>query len=164
MAKAADIGGKRLIGLSPDAWVQWATNLSGVAVQEMVSADFQWISRESDVLLRARSPQLGEFLVLNGLQLRYKKRIPKRIRAYAGLASARVAYSQGTLEIMSPLPKHERAKGIIGDLVKILLEELQMDCEPFGSTTFKSIISAQRLQDIPVTCQVLLYRIAVGMK
>ena len=86
MAKAADIGGKRLIGLSPDAWVQWATNIPNVAVQEIVSADFQWIGRESDVLLRACSPTLGEFLVLNELQLRYKQRMPKRIRAYAGLA------------------------------------------------------------------------------
>lgn len=38
---------------------------------------------------------------------------------------------------MSPLPKHEKTKCIIGDLVKILLDELHMDCDPFGSTTFK---------------------------
>ncbi|PPS46031.1 Uma2 family endonuclease [Chroococcidiopsis sp. TS-821] len=50
---------------------------------------------------------------------------------------SRVAYSQGTLEIMSPLPEHEVIKGIVGDLVKILLEELEIDCESFGSTTFK---------------------------
>ncbi|MGI2904531.1 Uma2 family endonuclease [Tolypothrix sp. VBCCA 56010] len=51
--------------------------------------------------------------------------------------AARLAYSQGTLEIRMPLPKHEKAKVIIGDLVKILLEELEIDCESFGSTTFK---------------------------
>jgi Uma2 family endonuclease len=51
--------------------------------------------------------------------------------------AARLAYSQGTLEIRMPLPKHEVAKVIIGDLVKILLEELELDCESFGSTTFK---------------------------
>jgi Uma2 family endonuclease len=51
--------------------------------------------------------------------------------------ATRLAYSQGTLEIRMPLPKHEVAKVIIGDLVKILLEELEIDCEPFGSTTFK---------------------------
>jgi len=86
MAKAADIGGKRLIGLSPDAWAQWATQIPNITVQEIVSADFQWVSRESDVLLRARSPQLGKFLVLNELQLRYTQRLPRRIRAYAALA------------------------------------------------------------------------------
>ncbi|MFB2772935.1 Uma2 family endonuclease [Pelatocladus sp. BLCC-F211] len=51
--------------------------------------------------------------------------------------ATRLAYSQGTLEITIPLPKHEVAKVIIGDLVKILLEELEIDCETFGSTTFK---------------------------
>ncbi|BAZ21932.1 hypothetical protein NIES4073_28130 [Kalymmatonema gypsitolerans NIES-4073] len=51
--------------------------------------------------------------------------------------SSRVAYRQGTLEIMVPLPEHERAKVIIGDLVKILLDELDLNWESFGSTTFK---------------------------
>lgn len=51
--------------------------------------------------------------------------------------SSRVAYSIGTLEIIVPLPEHERAKVIIGDLVKILLDELDRNWESFGSTTFK---------------------------
>lgn len=51
--------------------------------------------------------------------------------------SSRIAYSQKNLEIRMPLPKHEREKSIIGDLVKIVLEELELDCECFGSTTFK---------------------------
>ncbi|MBD2412576.1 hypothetical protein FACHB389_00980 [Nostoc calcicola FACHB-389] len=51
--------------------------------------------------------------------------------------ATRLAYSYGTLEMRMPLPKHEKAKVIIGDLVKILLEELEIDCETFGSTTFK---------------------------
>lgn len=51
--------------------------------------------------------------------------------------AARIAYYKGTLEIRMPLPKHERAKSMIGDLVKVLLEELEIDCEPLGSTTFK---------------------------
>ncbi len=51
--------------------------------------------------------------------------------------AGRLAYYQGNLEIKMPLPKHEVAKVIIGDLVKIILEELEIDCECFGSTTFK---------------------------
>jgi Uma2 family endonuclease len=51
--------------------------------------------------------------------------------------SSRIAYSNGILEIRMPLPKHERAKSMIGDMIKILLEELEIDCECFGSTTFK---------------------------
>lgn len=51
--------------------------------------------------------------------------------------SARLSYSQGTLEVMVPLPEHERPKELISDLVKILLKATSQGYEPFGSTTFK---------------------------
>jgi len=51
---------------------------------------------------------------------------------------ARIAYNKGILEIRMPSPEHEVDKELIGDMVKILLEELEIDCECFGSTTFKS--------------------------
>lgn len=51
--------------------------------------------------------------------------------------SSRLAYSHGNLEIRMPTPEHEVDKELIGDLVKILLDELEIDCECFGSTTFK---------------------------
>lgn len=51
--------------------------------------------------------------------------------------ACRIAYSDGILEIRMPLPKHEKAKVLIGDMVKILLEELDIDNECFGSSTFK---------------------------
>jgi Uma2 family endonuclease len=51
---------------------------------------------------------------------------------------ARIAYYEGILEIRMPSPEHEVDKELLGDLVKILLEESGMDCECFGSTTFKS--------------------------
>jgi Uma2 family endonuclease len=50
---------------------------------------------------------------------------------------SRIAYSQSILEIMVPLPEHKKAKVIIGDLVKILLDELDLCWESLGSTTFK---------------------------
>lgn len=49
----------------------------------------------------------------------------------------RLAYSRGTLEIVTPLPEHEKIKVIIGDLLKVLLDELGMEWESLGSTTFK---------------------------
>jgi Uma2 family endonuclease len=52
--------------------------------------------------------------------------------------ASRISYSHGWLEIMVPLPEHEKDKELIGDLVKILLEILQIDFEPFGSTTLKN--------------------------
>jgi Uma2 family endonuclease len=51
--------------------------------------------------------------------------------------ASRIAYSDGVLEIRMPLPEHEVDKELIGDMVKILLEELDIDNECFGSTTFK---------------------------
>jgi len=86
MVKPADIGGKRLIGLAPDAWVKWVTQSADVLAGEVLGSEFQWISRESDVVVKAYHPQIGEFLVLNELQLRYNVRLPRRIRAYAALA------------------------------------------------------------------------------
>lgn len=51
--------------------------------------------------------------------------------------ACRIAYSDEVLEIRMPLPEHEVDKELIGDMVKILLEELDIDNECFGSTTFK---------------------------
>lgn len=52
--------------------------------------------------------------------------------------AARLSYSNGMLEIMTPLFTHEHAKSLIGGFVKILLDELGLDYEPSGSTTFKN--------------------------
>ncbi|BAU13451.1 hypothetical protein LEP3755_39900 [Leptolyngbya sp. NIES-3755] len=49
----------------------------------------------------------------------------------------RVAYADQTLEIMAPLPEHERSKVFIADLVKLLLKAQKRRWEPLGSTTFK---------------------------
>lgn len=49
----------------------------------------------------------------------------------------RIAYSNSTLEIMVPLPEHERPKDLISDIGKILLKSAGRRYEPFGSTTFK---------------------------
>ncbi|MGK7879274.1 MAG: Uma2 family endonuclease [Crocosphaera sp.] len=51
--------------------------------------------------------------------------------------SSRIYYYQETLEIMTPLPEHERIKVILSDLIKVLLDELNMNWESLGSTTFK---------------------------
>jgi Uma2 family endonuclease len=52
--------------------------------------------------------------------------------------AARLSYSNGLLEIMVPLPEHEKAKEIIGDMVKILLSERGINYEALGSTTLKN--------------------------
>jgi hypothetical protein len=60
--------------------------------------------------------------------------------------STRVSYSHGYLEIMVPLPEHEKAKEIIGDIIKILLDRLNSDYDSLGSTTFKSEKMTQRVE------------------
>ncbi len=51
--------------------------------------------------------------------------------------ATRIAYFGGELEIRMPLPEHERAKVLISDLLKVLLEELDLAWESLGSSTFK---------------------------
>ncbi|MBC6419788.1 MAG: Rpn family recombination-promoting nuclease/putative transposase, partial [Prochloron sp. SP5CPC1] len=82
----ADISTKRLISLAPNEWVQWLMEPSQIEVREIISSEFQWVSREGDVLVKAYSPDLGEFLILNELQLRYNQKVPRRMRAYTALA------------------------------------------------------------------------------
>ncbi|MEH2090832.1 Rpn family recombination-promoting nuclease/putative transposase [Nostoc sp.] len=89
MAKVADIGSKRLINLAPDAWVKWVTQRPEVVAKEILGSEFHWISRETDVLVKAYSATHGDFLVLNELQLRYTAQMPLRMRAYAALAQER---------------------------------------------------------------------------
>jgi len=54
----------------------------------------------------------------------------------------RINYCNGTLELMSPLPAHERPHRIISDIVKLLLDAQGREWEDFGSTTFKKLKQA----------------------
>jgi len=49
----------------------------------------------------------------------------------------RINYCEGVLELMSPLPAHERPHRIMADIVKALLDAQDRAWEDFGSTTFK---------------------------
>lgn len=76
--------------------------------------------------------------------------------------SARIAYDNGLLEIMVPLPEHEADKEIIGDFLKALLEELDREFLTLGSTTFKN---AEMLKGIePDQCFYIQHELAVRGK
>ncbi|WP_107667729.1 Uma2 family endonuclease [Cyanothece sp. BG0011] len=77
----------------------------------------------------------GDRLILTALKWQDYEQILEELGEHRSL---RLSYSQGTLEIMTPLFIHENTKVLIGDLVKILLDELNLDYEAAGSTTFKS--------------------------
>lgn len=86
--------------------------------------------------------QLNQLVVKPGQQLLLKNvswQMYENILEELGeKRAARVNYCQGLLEIMTPLPEHEDDKEIIGDLVKALLEELNVEFRPLGSTTYKN--------------------------
>ncbi|UFP93637.1 Uma2 family endonuclease [Gloeobacter morelensis] len=60
--------------------------------------------------------------------------------------ASRLVYDDGILEIRMPLPEHERSKILLSDLVKNLLEALDIDFEPFGSSTFKRMDMAKGIE------------------
>lgn len=108
MAKPADIGTKRLISLAPEDWVRWVTQITDLTVKEIVNAEFQWISRESDVLIRVTNKKGKDFLVLNELQLRYKYVMPRRMRAYIALSEEK--YNLPVFPVLINILKDSDAK------------------------------------------------------
>lgn len=76
--------------------------------------------------------------------------------------AARIAYHQGILEIMTPLPEHEKAKLYITNFVEIILEELDIDFVPLGSTTFKNKAMSQGIE--PDNCFYIQNEAAVRQK
>ena len=48
----------------------------------------------------------------------------------------RLTYNQGTLEIMVPLPPHERYKSLMGRIVEVTTEETETEIASLGSTTW----------------------------
>lgn len=61
----------------------------------------------------------------------------------------RMNYCNGVLELMSPLPAHERPHRMIADIVKAILDSQDRAWEDFGSTTFKK---SKRAGLEPDTC------------
>ena len=49
----------------------------------------------------------------------------------------RLTYDRGVLRIMSPGPQHEKCNRALSLLVELLAEELDLEVENFGSSTFK---------------------------
>lgn len=52
-------------------------------------------------------------------------------------SAPRLAYDRGTLEIMSPLPEHERRNRTLALLVEVVAEEWGRNLQNLGSTTFR---------------------------
>lgn len=52
-------------------------------------------------------------------------------------SAPRFTYDRGELEIMSPSPEHEKLNRRLSQLVMALTEEMEIEAEDFGSTTFR---------------------------
>lgn len=55
----------------------------------------------------------------------------------------RVFYDQGRMEIILPVSMHERPKNVINRLIAVLSDELDIDVESLGSTTYKEELKAK---------------------
>lgn len=76
--------------------------------------------------------------------------------------NSRIAYDRGKLEIMTPLPEHEVNKVYISNFVEILLEELDIEFCPLGSTTFKNQLMLKGIE--PDSCFYIQHEAAVRGK
>lgn len=52
-------------------------------------------------------------------------------------SAPRLTYDRGTLEIMSPLPEHERYNRAIASIVETVADEWNIEFDNLGSTTFR---------------------------
>jgi len=64
----------------------------------------------------------------------------------------RMTYLEGTLEIMSTSPEHERIKTIIGRLIEAFAEELDLDLNGYGAATFRKEAAERGLEPDECYC------------
>jgi Uma2 family endonuclease len=103
----------------------------------MIEICYSWVNSRGKEVMLLELKQLivpvGHQLLIKGISWPEYKNI---LTELGENRSSRISYSQGVLEIMAPLPEHEVGKKIIGNLVEILLEELDIEFWSLGSTTF----------------------------
>jgi Uma2 family endonuclease len=76
----------------------------------------------------------GGFLIFNDVSWEDYEEFLDDVGEATGL---RVSYDHGRMEVMSLSQKHEYIRMVWDHLVFVLSEELEMDIEPYGSTTMK---------------------------
>ncbi|WP_017712510.1 Uma2 family endonuclease [Prochlorothrix hollandica] len=64
----------------------------------------------------------------------------------------RMTYLEGTLEIMTTSPEHERIKTIIGRLIEAFAEEFDLDLNGYGAATFRKQIAERALEPDECYC------------
>lgn len=79
------------------------------------------------------TPDVPQHIVLPGVSWSYYEQTLQEI----GNRPIRVAFLDGVMELMSPLPEHEGPKKAIDNLIVTLAVECRVPLKSFGSTTFR---------------------------
>lgn len=74
-----------------------------------------------------------QHIVLHDISWQFYEQLLEEI----GNRPIRVTFDEGSIEIMSPLPKHEWAKRAISSLLEYMTIELNLPLTRYGSTTFR---------------------------
>ena len=74
-----------------------------------------------------------QHFVMSGVSWEYYEHTLEQI----GDRPIRVAFLDGVIELMSPLPEHDSEKKAIADLIAFLAFERDIPRKSFGSTTFR---------------------------
>jgi Uma2 family endonuclease len=78
------------------------------------------------------SPAGNQHLILHDVSWKLYTQLLREV----GNRAIRMTFNEGELEIMSPLPEHEKYKKRIGRMIEIISLESNIPMEPLGSTTF----------------------------
>jgi len=84
---------------------------------------------------RRKSERKAEPMVLEGVSWETYERLLRDFDRSG--QHMRVTYDDGRMSIVSPLPKHEKWKSLLGNIVEAIAYELKISISTFGSTTWK---------------------------
>lgn len=87
------------------------------------------VTTHANLLTVSSSP-----LVLRGITWQTYENLLADLDEQSGM---RLTYDRGVLEIMPLTPEHESLNRYLASLVDLLVDELEMDVHPVGSSTFK---------------------------
>jgi Uma2 family endonuclease len=102
---------------------------------------------------------LDEHVLLRGISWNTYQAILDEIEGNRRLY---LTYDEGDLEIMSPSPRHESAKRLIGRMVEAYTEELGIPIRSLGSTTFTRQVMKKGLE--PDECYYLEHELLIRGK
>ena len=95
-------------------------------------------------------PTADQRIVMHGVSwAQYERQLAQRGEA----SSPRIAYFEGTLELMSPSIDHEDCKTIIARLLEAYAEERDLDLRGYGGATFRKEAKQRGLE--PDECYTL---------